>query len=58
MQQLILRAMTRLARASGFQADWGQVAVQYRKIKAAGQLTPGDEKVFDALRAHGLAEGL
>jgi tetratricopeptide (TPR) repeat protein len=58
MQQLILRAMARLARASGFQADWGQVAVQYKKIKAAGQLTPGDEKVFDALRAHGLAEGL
>ncbi len=58
MQQLILRAMARLARSSGFQADWGQVAAQYRKIKDAGQLTPGDEKVFDALRAHGLAEGL
>jgi tetratricopeptide (TPR) repeat protein len=58
MQQLILRAMARLARASGFQADWGQVAVQYRKIKAAGQLTPGDDKIYDALRAKGLAAGL
>ena len=58
MQQLILRAMARLARASGFQADWAQVATQYRKIKAAGQLTPGDERVLDALRAHGLAAGL
>jgi tetratricopeptide (TPR) repeat protein len=55
-QQLILRAMARLAKASG--GGWDQVAAQYRKIKTAGQLTPGDDRILDALRAHGLAAGL
>jgi hypothetical protein len=58
MQQLILRAMARLARVSGFNADWAQVAAQYRKIRDAHQLTAGDDKVLDALRAHHVADGL
>jgi len=58
LQQLILRAMTRSARIPGSTVGWSEVATQYRKIKAAGQLTPGDEKVLDALRAHGQAAGL
>jgi tetratricopeptide (TPR) repeat protein len=58
LQQLILRAMARLARSYGPNGDWAPVAKQYRKIKDAGQLTPGDEKILDALRAHGLAAGL
>jgi tetratricopeptide (TPR) repeat protein len=56
MQQLLLRGLARLSRTTG--AGWQDVAAQYRKIKAAGQLTPGDDKVLDALRAHGLAAGL
>jgi tetratricopeptide (TPR) repeat protein len=58
LQQLILRAMTRSARVPGSAVSWSEVAAQYRKIKAAGQLTPGDDKVLGALRAHGLAAGL
>jgi tetratricopeptide (TPR) repeat protein len=58
LQQLILRAMARLARSYGANGDWAPVAKQYRKIRDAGQLTPGDEKILDALRAHGLAAGL
>ncbi|HUO11665.1 MAG TPA: tetratricopeptide repeat protein, partial [Caulobacteraceae bacterium] len=57
MQQLILRSMARLAKTGGGSVGWREVAVQYAKIKAAGELVPGDEKVRDALRAHGLAEG-
>jgi len=57
LQQLILRAMTRLARVGGA-ASWSDVAAQYRKIKTAGQLVPGDDKVLEALRAHGQAAGL
>ena len=58
LQQLILRAMTRLARVTGSDATWRDVAVQYLRIKAAGELTAGDEKVRDALRAHHLEVGL
>jgi len=58
MQQLILRAMARSARLPEAAVSWSDVAAQYRKIKAAGQLTPGDDKVLGALRAHGLAAGL
>jgi tetratricopeptide (TPR) repeat protein len=58
VQQLILRAMTRLARIPNGGVAWDQVAAQYRKIKDAGQLVPGDDKVLEALRAHGQAAGL
>ncbi len=58
MQQLILRALARLARLAGSGVTWDEVATQYRGIKAAGQLTAGDERVLEALRAHGVANGL
>ncbi len=58
MQQLILRALARLARIAGSGVSWKDVADQYRTIAAAGHLTPGDEKVLEALRARGLAGGL
>jgi len=54
MQQLILRGMTRLAKIGGSGITWRDVANQYVSIKQAGHLTPGDEMVRDALRAHGL----
>jgi tetratricopeptide (TPR) repeat protein len=57
-QQLILRVMTRLAKMGGSSITWRDVADQYAAIKKAGHLTPGDEKVLDALRAHRLAGGL
>ena len=57
MQQLILRAMTRSARVYGASVSWAQVAAQYERIAQARQLTPGDEKVLEALRAHGFSEG-
>ena len=46
------------AKPSGINDVARQVAAQYRKIRAAGQLTPGDDRILDALRAHGLAAGL
>jgi len=55
MQQLILRGMTRLAKIGGTGVTWRDVAAQYVSIKQAGHLTPGDEVVREALRAHGLA---
>jgi tetratricopeptide (TPR) repeat protein len=58
MQQLVLRALARAARIAGSDVSWQDVAAQYAKIEKAGQLTPGDEKVLEALRFHGLAEGL
>jgi len=58
MQQLVLRALARAARVAGADVSWQDVAAQYAKIEKAGQLTPGDEKVLEALRFHGLAEGL
>ncbi|HEY2709358.1 MAG TPA: tetratricopeptide repeat protein [Caulobacteraceae bacterium] len=58
MQQLILRAMTRSARVSGSSVSWPDVAAQYLRIEKAHQLTPGDEKILDALRMHGLAADL
>jgi tetratricopeptide (TPR) repeat protein len=57
MQQLILRAMTRSARVFGSSVSWSQVAAQYERIEQAHQLTPGDEKVLEALHAHGFSEG-
>ncbi|HTX48956.1 MAG TPA: tetratricopeptide repeat protein [Caulobacteraceae bacterium] len=56
LQQLILRAMARLAKTGGGSVGWREVAVQYAKIKAAGELVPGDEKVQAALKAHHLAD--
>jgi hypothetical protein len=50
--------MTRSARIPGASVSWAEVAAQYRKIKTAGQLTPGDDKVLEALRAHGQGAGL
>jgi tetratricopeptide (TPR) repeat protein len=58
MQQLILRAMARSARVAGSSVSWAQVAEQYQRIERAHQLTPGDEKILDALRFHGQATGL
>jgi len=58
LQQLILRAMARSARIPGSAANWSDVAAQYRKIRAAGQLTSGDDRILAALRMHGLAGGL
>jgi tetratricopeptide (TPR) repeat protein len=58
MQQLILRGMTRLARIGGSEVGWAQVADQYRAIKASGHLVANDDKVLQALRAHGAANGL
>ena len=57
LQQLILRAMARSARVSGSSVSWRDVAVQYERIEKAHQLTPGDEKVLQALRFHGFAVG-
>jgi len=57
LQQLILRAMARSARVSGSSVSWRDVAVQYQRIEKAHQLTPGDEKVQQALRFHGYAVG-
>jgi hypothetical protein len=58
IQQLVLRDMTRLARLGGSDVGWAQVADEYRSIKAAGHLTPNDDKVLEALRAHHAADGL
>ena len=58
LQQLILRAMARSARVAGSSVSWRDVAVQYQRIEQAHQLTPGDEKVLQALRFHGFAAGL
>ena len=58
MQQLILRAMARAARVSGSNVSWQDVAGQYLRIEKAHQLTPGDEKVLQALRFHGFSAGL
>ena len=58
MQQLILRAMARAARISGSSVSWQDVAAQYQRIEKARQLTPGDEKVLQALRFHGFSTGL
>jgi tetratricopeptide (TPR) repeat protein len=55
LQQLILRAMARLAKIGGGSVGWRDVAVQYAKIKAAGQLTPGDDRILKALQAYHLA---
>ncbi len=57
LQQLILRAMARSARVAGSSVSWRDVAVQYERIDKAHQLTPGDEKVQQALRFHGFAVG-
>ena len=56
LQQLILRAMARLAKIGGGSVGWRDVAVQYAKIKAAGQLTPNDERIHRALQAYHLAD--
>ncbi|HLY80529.1 MAG TPA: tetratricopeptide repeat protein, partial [Caulobacteraceae bacterium] len=58
LQQLILRAMARSARVFGSSVSWPDVATQYSRIEKAHQLTPGDEKVLQALRYHGFSAGL
>jgi len=55
LQQLILRAMTRSARVYGSSVGWQDVAAQYLRIQQAHQLTPGDEKIREALHAHGIS---
>ena len=58
MQQLILRAMARSARISTSTISWEDVAAQYQHIAKAHQLTPGDEKILQALRFHHVSAGL
>lgn len=58
LQQLILRVMVRLASTDDARIGWPDVARQYRKIKDAGHLVPGDERVLMALQKRGLAAGL
>jgi tetratricopeptide (TPR) repeat protein len=58
LQQLILRVMVRLASTNDPRIGWQDVAGQYRKIKEAGHLVPGDERVLIALQKRGLAGGL
>jgi tetratricopeptide (TPR) repeat protein len=58
IQQLVLKVMTRLARLSESSVTWSDVAAQYRLIQSQGHLIPNDDKVLQALKAHGLADGL
>ena len=58
LQQLILRALTRSsAGIRGQREGWRRSAAKYERIEQAHQLTPGDEKVLEALHAHGFSEG-
>jgi hypothetical protein len=47
--------MTRSARVYGSSVGWQDVAAQYLRIQQAHQLTPGDEKIREALHAHGIS---